>query len=159
MADAHKADVTIGVISDTHGLLRPEAVALLRGSDVILHAGDIGTADVLHKLRPIATVIAVRGNTDRSLWAQDLPDTELVRRGGLNLYLLHDLNALDVKPAAAGLSAVVYGHSHQPHLERRGGVLFFNPGSAGPRRFELPVSVGRLRIRDGRIEGELIRLG
>ena len=159
MKDARQAVVTIGVIADTHGLLRPEAVAALGGSDVILHAGDIGAADVLHKLRAIAPVVAVRGNTDRSLWAQDLPDCEAVRRGGLDLYQLHDLNALDVNPAAAGFGAVIYGHSHQPSQAWRGGVLYFNPGSAGPRRFELPVSVGRLRIRDGKVEGELIKLG
>jgi putative phosphoesterase len=148
----------IGVISDTHGLLRPEAVDALRGSDLIVHAGDIGGVEILDRLRQIAPLAAVCGNTDRGLWCEDLPDSEVVSCGGLEIYLLHDLASLDLDPAAAGFCAVVYGHSHQPQQQMRNGVLYFNPGSAGPRRFKLPVSVGRLRIANGVISGELITL-
>jgi hypothetical protein len=148
----------VGVISDTHGLLRPEAREALRGSDLILHAGDIGGGEILDSLRRLAPVVAIRGNVDRGLWAETLPDTEVVEVGGLHLYLLHDRNALSLNPAAAGIAAVVSGHSHQPMQEIRQGVLYFNPGSAGPRRFKLPVGAGRLKIVEGVIRGELLTL-
>ena len=148
----------VGVISDTHGLLRPEAREALRGSDLILHAGDIGGGEILDSLRRLAPVVAIRGNVDRGLWAETLPDTEVVEVGGLHLYLLHDRNALSLNPAAAGIAAVVSGHSHQPMPEIRQGVLYFNPGSAGPRRFKLPVGAGRLKIVEGVIRGELLTL-
>ena len=148
----------LGVISDTHGLLRREAVEALRGADRILHAGDIGDPEILDTLAQIAPVTAVRGNVDTESWAQALPQTEVVEIGGVSIYILHDLGRLDLKPEAAGIHAVIYGHSHQPKIEMRKGVLYFNPGSAGPRRFQLPVSVGKLRIEDGRIKAELVEL-
>jgi putative phosphoesterase len=149
---------TLGVISDTHGLLRPEAVAALVGVERIVHAGDIGDRGVLDALARVAPVSAVRGNNDRGRWAADIPATEVVEIGGATLYLLHDLNELDLDPRAAGFAAVIAGHSHQPRQEERDGVLYFNPGSAGPRRFRLPVSVGRLTIEDGRVRGTLVTL-
>jgi putative phosphoesterase len=149
----------LGVISDTHGLLRPEAVEALRGSDMIVHAGDVGSAEVLRELEKIAPVIAVRGNNDREPWAKDLPLSEAFEVGRASIYVLHDVNELDLDPRAAGFSVVIAGHSHQPRSEERGGVLFFNPGSAGPRRFKLPISVGKILIdgaRDGaRVTGVL----
>lgn len=148
----------LGVISDTHGLLRTEAVEALRGSDHILHAGDIGAREILDTLGRIAPVTAVRGNVDIEPWAGKLPSAELVEIGGVSIYLLHDLAQLDLKPEAAGFRAVVYGHSHQPKMKEKNGVLYFNPGSAGPRRFKLPVSLGRLRVDDGRVQGELVKL-
>jgi len=149
----------IGVISDTHGLLRPEAISALRGLDRILHAGDIGDAGTLARLREIAPITAVRGNVDREPWGLELPETEVVEVLGVSIYMLHDLGQLDLKPQAAGFRVVVYGHSHKPAIEEKGGVLYFNPGSAGPRRFRLPLSVGRLLVEDGRVSGELIKLG
>jgi hypothetical protein len=148
----------VGVISDTHGLLRPEAMAALHGSELILHAGDIGRAEILERLRAVAPVVPVRGNVDRGLWAENLPDTEVVKFAGRYLYLLHDRNALSLDPAAAGFAAVICGHSHRPAMERRRGVLYFNPGSAGPRRFNLPISVGRLHLTNGDIRGEIVDL-
>src|ERR1019366_7559409 len=148
----------LGVISDTHGLLRREAVEALRGADRILHAGDIGDPEILDTLAQIAPVTAVRGNVDTESWAQALPQTEVVEIGVVSIYMLHDLGKLNLKPEAAGIHAVIYGHSHQPKIEMRKGVLYFNPGSAGPRRFQLPVSVGKLRIENGQIEAELVEL-
>ncbi|MGA2981933.1 MAG: metallophosphoesterase family protein [Terriglobales bacterium] len=150
--------VILGVISDTHGQLRPEAVQALRGSDRILHAGDVGASEILDTLKHIAPVTAIRGNVDTGPWARALPETEVVEAGGLSIYMLHDLGRLDLKPEAAGFRAVVYGHSHQPKIAERNGVLYFNPGSAGPRRFHLPVSVGRLRITAGKVRAELMEL-
>jgi len=150
--------ITLGVISDTHGLLRPEAVRALSGSDRILHAGDVGASEILEKLAQIAPVTAVRGNVDTAPWARVLPETEVVDAGGVTIYILHDLGELDLKPEAAGFSIVIYGHSHQPKLEERNGVLYFNPGSAGPRRFNLPVSLGKLTIQAGKLHAELITL-
>jgi uncharacterized protein len=150
--------VRIGVISDTHGLLRPEAVEALRGSDRILHAGDIGAPEILEALAQIAPVTAVRGNVDTATWARSLPETEVVEAGGVSIYILHDLGQLDLKPEAAGFRIVVYGHSHRPKIEEKNGVLYFNPGSAGPRRFNLPVSVGKLRIGAGKVRAELVEL-
>jgi putative phosphoesterase len=148
----------IGVISDTHGLLRPEAVATLRGAHLILHAGDVGKPEILDGLRALAPVIAVRGNIDRGRLAENLPDTQVVKFAGLYLYLLHDRTKLGLDPAAAGFSAVVFGHSHIPEQEMRKGVLYFNPGSAGPKRFALPISVGQLKIFKGQLEGKLIMI-
>ena len=150
----------IGIISDTHGLLRPEAVAALRGSDMILHAGDVGSQDILDGLRQIAPLTVVRGNVDRADWVreQKLAETELIEIGKISIYMLHDLEQLDLKPKAAGISAVVYGHSHMPREEVKDGVLYFNPGSAGPRRFKLPVSVGKLVVEGSMIRHEVIEL-
>ncbi len=148
----------VGVISDTHGLLRAEAIESLGGVDHILHAGDIGAPEVLAALARIAPVTAVRGNVDIEPWARELPETELVELGGATIYMLHDLGQLDLKPEAAGIEVVVYGHSHQPKMEEKNGVLYLNPGSAGPRRFTLPVSVGRLQMEKGKIKGELLEL-
>lgn len=145
----------IGVISDTHGLLRPEAIETLAGVDHILHAGDVGGIEILDRLRVIAPVTAIRGNVDGFGPCAALPEIEVVELGGLSLYMLHDLNALDLDPVAAGMAAVIYGHSHQPQMEERKGLLYFNPGSAGPRRFSLPVSLGFLDIRGGRITATL----
>jgi uncharacterized protein len=150
--------ITLGVISDTHGLLRPEAIRALRGSDRILHAGDIGAPEILDALAQIAPVAAVRGNVDTEHWARALPETEVVEAGGVSIYMLHDLGQLDLKPQAAGFRVVIYGHSHQPKIEERNGVLYFNPGSAGPRRFKLPVSVGKLMIKAGKVQAELLEL-
>jgi len=148
----------IGVISDTHGLLRPEALDALRGSDVIIHAGDIGDPNILDKLAQIAPVTAVRGNVDREKWARKIPETNVLEAGGASIYVLHDLQRLDLKPEAAGFAAVISGHSHVPKQETKNGVLYFNPGSAGPRRFRLPVSVGRLDVSGGTVEAELMML-
>jgi len=148
----------IGVISDTHGLLRPEALKALRGSQHIIHAGDVGASEILEELSAIAPLIAVRGNVDKEAWALKLPGTEVFEVGGVSIYILHDLAQLDLKPKAAGFAVVVSGHSHVPKQETRDGVLYFNPGSAGPRRFKLPVSVGRLILEDGKVRGELINL-
>ena len=145
----------IGVISDTHGLLRPEAVEALRGSDMIVHAGDIGSPEVLRGLETIAPVVAVRGNNDREPWAKDLPLTDSFELGDASIYVLHDVNELDLDPRVAGFSVVIAGHSHQPRSEERDGVLFFNPGSAGPRRFRLPISVGTIIIEGSRVTGLL----
>ena len=148
----------IGVISDTHGLLRPEAVTALRGSDHILHAGDIGDPEILDRLRELAPVTAIRGNVDREAWATALSETELIDVEGVSIYMLHDLTRLDLKPEAAGIRVVIYGHSHQPKIEEKNGVLYFNPGSAGPRRFRLPVSVGTIEIEEGKVIAEHVAL-
>jgi uncharacterized protein len=148
----------IGVISDTHGLLRPEAIDALRGSDLIVHAGDIGGPEILEALREVAPVVAVRGNNDRGPWAAALPETDVVETGGRSLYVLHDVKALDLDPRAAGFAAVIAGHSHQPRIERRDGVLYLNPGSAGPRRFRLPIAVARLDVDANGIEAEIVAL-
>jgi putative phosphoesterase len=151
--------MVIGVISDTHGLLRPEALDALRGAARIIHAGDIGGPEVLEALAAIAPVTAVRGNNDRGAWAARLALAEVVDAAGVSIYMLHDLGELDVDPAAAGFRVVVSGHSHQPKQEERAGVLYFNPGSAGPRRFRLPIAVGRLTVDGGAVRGEIITLG
>jgi hypothetical protein len=140
------AALTVGVISDTHGLLRPEAMAALAGVDQILHAGDVGTADILARLKTLAPTTAVRGNVDHGVWATALPMTEVVRLGTLDVYMLHDLATLDVDPVAGGFAAVISGHSHQPKAEWKRGVFYLNPGSAGPRRFSLPVTLSILRV-------------
>ena len=149
----------IGVISDTHGLLRPEAIEAMRGVDHILHAGDVGDAAILDQLRQLAPLTAIRGNVDHRGPCARLPEVELIELNGHSIYMLHDVQALDLDPVAAGIQVVISGHSHQPLIEWKKGVLYFNPGSAGPRRFSLPVSVGYLNIRDGRIEPELLTIG
>jgi uncharacterized protein len=151
-----RTSIVIGVISDTHGLLRPEAIDALRGSKHIIHAGDIGASEILDELATIAPVTAIRGNIDKSAWARRLPETELVELAGISIYVLHDLAQIDLKPEAAGFRVVIYGHSHVPKQETRGGVLYFNPGSAGPRRFKLPVTVGRLIVTAGDACGEIV---
>lgn len=150
--------MTVGVISDTHGLLRPQAVEALHGSELILHAGDVGSSDVLERIREIAPTVAVRGNVDTDSWAQVLPITEVVETGGLHLYILHELAKLDLDPRAAGFAAVISGHTHRPAAELRDGVLYLNPGSAGPRRFTLPITMARLEITGGRLTHEIIEL-
>jgi uncharacterized protein len=148
----------IGVISDTHGLLRPQAVEALRGSELIIHAGDVGRPEIVDELRRIAPVVAVRGNVDRGTWADSLPLSETVEHDGVRLYVLHIIEDLDLDPPTAGFRAVISGHTHRPKIETRNGVLYFNPGSAGPHRFDLPVSVGRLSVTDGKLVGELVYL-
>lgn len=149
---------TIGVISDTHGLLRPEAVAALQGCDRIIHAGDVGTADVLDGLRRLAPAVAVRGNVDKGAFGMALPRSRVVELEGHRIYVLHILDELGLQPAPEGVSAVVYGHSHQPSIEDRDGVLYVNPGSAGPRRFRLPVTVARLSVVEGRLQARIVEL-
>jgi len=148
----------IGVISDTHGLLRPEALKILRGCEFIIHAGDIGDPAILGKLGELAPVTAVRGNVDRDSWARKIPETNVLEAGGVSIYVLHDLHQLDLKPEAAGFSAVISGHSHMPKQQTKNGVLYFNPGSAGPKRFKLPVSAGRLIVEGGVVRGEIVEL-
>jgi putative phosphoesterase len=149
---------TIGVISDTHGLLRTEAIAALHGVDRIFHAGDIGDPEILIALAQVAPVTAVRGNIDSKSWAGRLSQTEMVELDGVTIYMLYDLSQLDLKLEAAGIRAVVYGHSHQPKIEEKNGVLFFNPGSAGPRRFNNPISLGKLTIKARVVNAEIIEL-
>ena len=156
VADA--AAFEVGVIADTHGLLRPEALAALRGVSLILHAGDIGNPEIIDTLSGLAPVAAIRGNIDYGAWSQAYPYTRTVEAAGARLYLLHDLASLSLDPAASGIAAVISGHSHRPLAERRQGVLYLNPGSAGPRRFSLPVSLARLTIQHGRVEARLITL-
>jgi putative phosphoesterase len=150
--------LVVGVIADTHGLMRPQALAALAGSDLIIHAGDVGTPEVLDALRAIAPVHAVRGNVDRGSWAARLPTTARVAVGGHRFCVLHIVDELDLDPRAAGLAAVIYGHSHKPALETRDGVLWLNPGSAGPRRFDLPVSLARMRVTEKALQPELVTL-
>lgn len=149
----------VGLISDTHGLLRPEALAFLRGCDRIVHAGDIGGASILGALGVIAPVTAVRGNNDTGAWAQRVPEAATLECGGIRIHVVHDLALLDIDAAAAGVHVVVTGHSHKPLVARRDGVLHVNPGSAGPRRFKLPVSWGELSISSGDVEARLTSLG
>jgi len=150
--------VRVGVISDTHGLLRPEATAFLQGCDFIFHGGDIGDAGILAQLAAIAPVTAVRGNNDRGAWADALAETERVEVGGARVYAIHDLALLDIDPAVAGIDVVISGHSHKPCIERRGGVVYVNPGSAGPRRFRLPVAVAELLIDGGAVSARVVEL-
>src|SRR5437588_5309328 len=149
---------TIGVISDTHGLLREQALAALEGSDYIVHAGDIGAPEILGKLAKIAPVTAVRGNVDRAAWARKIPETEVLEVAGTAIYVLHKLEDLDLKPESASFNVVVSGHSHVPKKEVENGVLYFNPGSAGPRRFRLPVTLGRLVAKNGEVKAEIVEL-
>ena len=148
----------IGVISDTHGLVRPEAMAALKGVELIIHGGDIGKAEVLQSLSLIAPVCAIRGNNDRDGWAKKLPDVLKLQINGVKFQVIHDVNELESDPSAEGIDAVISGHSHKPSVIERDGVLFINPGSAGPRRFKLPVTVSRLRLRPQMVAAEIIEL-
>ncbi|HET9183115.1 MAG TPA: metallophosphoesterase family protein [Candidatus Angelobacter sp.] len=148
----------VGVISDTHGLLRPEALAALRGSEYIIHAGDIGAPEIIDELRKIAPVTAIRGNVDVQTWAREYPETEVVELGGKSIYIIHNLKALDLNPKAAGFDALISGHSHKPVQEMKDGVLYLNPGSAGPRRFRLPISVAKLSIEGNSLRAEIVIL-
>jgi putative phosphoesterase len=150
----------IGVVSDTHGLLRPEVLTALAGVESILHLGDVGDAKILDALRKIAPVTAVRGNVDHEGRCSRLPETEVLLIDGGYIYLLHDLGTLHLDPAAAKFSAVLYGHSHKPTIWRHKGVLYFNPGSCGPRRFHLPITIGFLHLGpDGKLDAEIVDLG
>lgn len=148
----------LGVISDTHGLMRPEALAALAGAERIIHAGDIGRPEVLQALEAVAPVMAVRGNNDTGAWAAGIPETAVVELDHLRGYVLHDAKTLDFDPASAGFSVVIAGHSHRPHIVQRAGVWFVNPGSAGPRRFKLPVAVARLYVHEGNLTVQLVEL-
>jgi putative phosphoesterase len=150
--------VRIGLVSDTHGLLRPEAKAFLQGSDFIVHAGDICDPGILEQLAAIAPVTAVKGNNDKGSWAEKLNETELLQVGEFVLYAIHDLAKLDIDPVAAGIRAVVSGHSHKPRVEERAGVLFVNPGSAGPRRFTLPIAVGEIIVNGSSVSARTVEL-
>ena len=148
----------IGLISDTHGLVRPEALEALRGVDLLIHAGDIGKSAVLDVLKPIAPLHVIKGNNDRGVWAKKLPDTKTISIGGTRLFLIHDVNDLDFDLSERRVAVVISGHSHKPSIIDRDGVLFVNPGSAGPRRFKLPVAVGKLRIANGKLRAEVVEL-
>ena len=148
----------LGIISDTHGLLRPEAVAFLRGCERIVHGGDIGSPQVLAQLAALAPVTAVRGNNDKGAWADALPETELFEFNGRYVYAIHDLSQLDIEPSAAGVHLVVSGHSHKPVVEHREGVVYVNPGSAGPRRFRLPVAVAEVLVLGGQVSARVVEL-
>ena len=150
--------IRVGLISDTHGLLRPQAVAVLQGSDFIVHGGDIGDAAILDALRAIAPLTVVRGNNDREAWAAGIPETDFLDAAGVLVYAIHDLSRIDIDPAAAGVRVVVSGHSHIPKVEERGGVLYVNPGSAGPRRFKLPIAVAELIVVDDAVTGRIVEL-
>ena len=148
----------VGIISDTHGLMRTEAMAALRGSDLIIHAGDVGRPEIIEQLTAIAPTHAVRGNVDTQSWARALPDTRVVEAGELRLFVLHVRAELAIDPVIAGYAAVIFGHSHTPSIETRNGVLYINPGSAGPRRFRLPSTVARMRISGQKIEPVIVEL-
>ncbi|HEX2200471.1 MAG TPA: metallophosphoesterase family protein [Gammaproteobacteria bacterium] len=152
------SEVLVGIISDTHGLVRLEAVRALKGSELLIHAGDIGNPQVIEQLHEIAPTFVVRGNNDRGAWAADLPVTQVVEVGELLFYVLHEISQLDVDPAIAGFAAVVSGHSHQPSIQFRDGVLYLNPGSAGPRRFSLPVAVARVHVSGRQMRPEIVKL-
>lgn len=152
------ADRLVGLVSDTHGLLRPEALEALRGVELIVHAGDVGAGAVLERLAEIAPVAAIRGNNDRGSWADALPQTRVVEVGDTLLYVVHDVAELELDPVAAGFHVVVSGHSHRPRVDRRGGVLFVNPGSIGPRRFTLPIALARLRVSASGIDATIVEL-
>ena len=148
----------VGLISDTHGLLRPEAIAFLEGSDYIVHAGDICDPATLDSLAAIAPLTAVRGNNDAGAWAQHLPATEFLRVGEVFIYVIHDLAELDIEPSAAGVRVVISGHSHKPAVEERDGVLYVNPGSSGPRRFTLPIAIGELMVSGSTVSARTVEL-
>jgi uncharacterized protein len=152
------SELLVGVISDTHGLLRPQAIDALRGSDLIIHAGDIGDAAVIDQLCTLAPTFAVRGNVDNTKRVASFPATQRVEVGELMFYVLHDISQLDLDPAAAGFAVVVFGHSHRPSSETRDGVLYLNPGSAGPRRFTLPVSIARVNVSGRHVRPAIVTL-
>jgi putative phosphoesterase len=155
---AYKRELVVGVISDTHGLLRPEALDALRASDQIIHAGDVGNPQILKELSRIAPLTAIRGNIDQDAWANRLSETEVLEFADKSFYILHDRNQLDLDPQAAGFAAVISGHSHKPQIETVKDVLYFNPGSAGPRRFRLPITLGRITITGDQLRPEIINL-
>ena len=148
----------IGIISDTHGLVRPQALEALKGVDMILHAGDIGNQEVLDSLNETAPVVAVRGNNDKGDWARPLPDWKVVEVGNVSIYMLHNVKEIDISPSEAAFQVVVSGHSHQPSVTEQRGVLYINPGSAGPRRFSLPVSVAHLQVRGEKVQAIIVEL-
>ena len=147
-----------GIISDTHGLLRPEAVAALAGCDLIVHAGDVGNVEVIDRLSEIAPTFAIRGNVDTGTWAANLPPTDIVEVGALMFYVIHNIAELDLDPPTAGFAAVLFGHSHRPSIATRDGVLYLNPGSAGPRRFKLPVTLARVIVLGRELRPEIVEL-
>jgi len=151
-------ELRVGVVSDTHGLLRPEARAFLAGCDYIIHGGDIGRPEILEELEHIAPLISVRGNNDTQPWAARLRETELVRVGNIFVYVIHNLAELDIDPAAAGVRVVVCGHSHKPVIEERDGILYINPGSCGPRRFKLPISAGEITVSGSAVRARIVNL-
>jgi hypothetical protein len=153
-----KNELRVGVISDTHGLLRSEARAFLVGCDYIIHGGDIGSRDILDALAALAPLVAVRGNNDRESWAEHLPETEMIRVGGVFAYIIHDLSRLDIEPRAAGVQVIVSGHSHKPCSEERDGIVYINPGSCGPKRFKLPVSIGELWVDGSHVRARTVEL-
>lgn len=148
----------VALLSDTHGLMRAEARAFAVGCDYIIHGGDIGSAEILDELAAMAPLIAVRGNNDRQLWAAHLPETEMIRVGGAFVYVIHDLSQLDIEPRTAGVQVIVSGHSHKPLVEKRDGILYVNPGSCGPRRFKLPISVGELIVEGTQVSARIVEL-
>jgi uncharacterized protein len=148
----------IGLISDTHGLVRPQALQALRGVDLIIHSGDIGKPEVLQSLKTIAPLVAIKGNIDRDNWARPLPETKALKIGAIRIYVIHNVNDLDFNPAARVFNVVISGHSHKPSIVTREGVLFVNPGSAGPRRFKLPVALGKLHLHGHEVTAELVEL-
>ncbi|WP_431107339.1 metallophosphoesterase family protein [Variovorax paradoxus] len=150
--------IRVGLISDTHGLLRPEAVAALQGCNFIVHGGDIGDAGILDALRAIAPLTVVRGNNDREAWASGIAETEFLQIGSVLVYAIHDLLQIDIDPDGAEVRVVVSGHSHKPQIKERGGVLYVNPGSAGPRRFKLPISVAELEVAGAKVTARIIEL-
>ena len=150
--------IRVGLISDTHGLLRPEAVAALQGSDFIVHGGDIGNAGILEALAAIAPLTVVRGNNDREPWADGIAESEFLKVGGVVIYAIHDLSQIDIDPAGAGVRVVVSGHSHKPKIQERDGVLYINPGSAGPRRFKLPIAVAELSVDGNAVSARIVEL-
>jgi putative phosphoesterase len=152
-------ELRVGVISDTHGLFRPEARAFLIGCDYIIHGGDVGRAQILEELALMAPLISVRGNNDTERWAARLRETELIRVGNIFVYVIHNLAELDIDPAAAGVRVVISGHSHKPQIEERDGILYVNPGSCGPRRFKLPISAGEITVSGSAIHARIVNLG
>lgn len=148
----------IGIISDTHGLVRPQAIDALEGVEMILHAGDVGNQQVLDTLNAIAPVVVVRGNNDKGEWAHALPDWEVVEVGKVSIYMLHNVKEIDISPSGAGFHVVVSGHSHKPTIEERRGILYINPGSAGPRRFTLPVTLAHLRVAGDKVHANIVEL-
>ena len=153
-----KNALRVGVVSDTHGLLRPEARAFAGSCDYIIHGGDIGAPAILDELSALAPLTAVKGNNDRQAWAAHLPETEMIRVGGVFIYIIHDIAQLDIEPHAAGAHVIVSGHSHKPLIELRGGILYVNPGSCGPRRFRLPLSVGEIRVDGTKVRARTLEL-
>jgi uncharacterized protein len=154
----HLKALRVAIVSDTHGLLRPEAKLFAGASDYIIHGGDVGSQAILEQLSALAPLIAVKGNNDRQAWAAHLPETEMIRVGGVFVYVIHDVAQLDLDPHAAGVQIIVSGHSHQPLIERRDGVLYINPGSCGPKRFTLPISMGEMIVEGTKVRVRTLEL-